>query len=371
MNETHIIDSRTQIVNRSYSWIPILFYLSNLYRMVFNSSLFYSTIFVIGGIIGIYILLIKRPENWKLIACFFLLYAVSCIMNSFIIGNQSLNGALSSILIFGIGLLLLYSPISYFQGWICFYLIAFFFIIAIILGIPNYSIFVNSSENYISVHLILGISVYYLGLFHSGRKLMLFDLFPPLLCFFLSIWGNGRGGILSSTLLFIFIVFSFIHQHRDKGVALFVIRFFVVASVLILVLKWDAIMSSFLGLGNMDKGMESAREFIWLAYFEEIQNSTWYLLNGVPLENIPIISDYNNNTHNSFIQFHANNGLLVFVIFLFLYLRSSIYYIRNNVLFFAVAFTILFRGMTDKFIFGEYGMPLFVFLSFYPMVLKR
>ena len=75
------------------------------------------------------------------------------------------------------------------------------------------------------------------------------------------------------------------------------------------------------------------------------------------------------NTHNSFLQMHALYGIIPFICFGILALRAAWFYFKNGLhMHLGLLFALFVRGMTDKFIFGQYGMPLMMYFVLLPLV---
>lgn len=235
------------------------------------------------------------------------------------------------------------------------------------------AIVLTSSSNYVSVLMILSAALYYISLYNSGEKIKLIHLFPALICFMLSIWARGRGGILTCTILLALLVLCYTINFAHSGGS---IRYFVIAIIVIVALGGLYVaninpIEDYFSLGKWsNKGFNNNdREIIWAAYYEKVKESVIYIMNGAPLNDIPIIHSFNNNTHNSFIQLHANNGLVPFLIFMIFMVKSLIRYIRENKYLMAIVlFTLFIRGMTEKFIFGQYGMPIMMYLVLEPYI---
>ena len=116
-----------------------------------------------------------------------------------------------------------------------------------------------------------------------------------------------------------------------------------------------------------DKGMDSSRVDIWNAYFGKACENPINFLFGAPIQEIPLISSFEGNCHNSFIQLHAYNGVFMFAVFFFMLYKSVKKYYKFKVfLLLVILLTMFVRGMTDKFIFGQYGMPIMLYLVAIP-----
>ncbi|MBR3534007.1 MAG: hypothetical protein IKN80_09035 [Clostridiales bacterium] len=301
-----------------------------------------------------------------------LIYFISGLLNVIIIGNITLVDLVKDALLFGVLILMFAYPMDLKKGTLFFYVSISFFIIAYFTGVKA-AIVLTSSSNYVSVLMILSAALYYISLYNSGEKIKLIHLFPALICFMLSIWARGRGGILTCTILLALLVLCYTINFAHSGGS---IRYFVIAIIVIVALGGLYVaninpIEDYFSLGKWsNKGFNNNdREIIWAAYYEKVKESVIYIMNGAPLNDIPIIHSFNNNTHNSFIQLHANNGLVPFLIFMIFMVKSLIRYIRENKYLMAIVlFTLFIRGMTEKFIFGQYGMPIMMYLVLEPYI---
>lgn len=230
----------------------------------------------------------------------------------------------------------------------------------------------HSSTNYISIVLILAVSFYYIGVEENGKILKISDIIPAVLCFLLSIWAGGRGGILSCGVLLFFVTLAVMKNITSKKTAHKTLIFLGVIVLLIIYYMTDA---SFLGrFSNLGKfgtrGFKStARIIIWSDYLEKTWDSLVYFLLGTPLKLVPSVVEFELNTHNSFLQMHALYGIIPFICFGILALRAAWFYFKNGLyMHLGLLFALFVRGMTDKFIFGQYGMPLVMYFVLLPLV---
>lgn len=351
-------------------WLPALFYLANVYmRTGHTSALYLVTLFVVG-IIGLVILWRINNNGKVVIYITMFIYLLSGILNCFIIGNVTLIALANDVFLFGIMVLMLVFPMDLFKGTVFFYVSISIFIYSYIMGIPAHAV-LTSSGNYVSVLMILSAALYYISLSNSKRTIMINHLLPAAICFLLSIWAKGRGGILSSTVLFVLLIIYYLICHARSGSSrslAFVIAL-VVAVIVYLYISNINLLETFFSLGKWSsRGIDnSSRELIWGAYFEKMKESVLYIINGAPLDQISIIHSFNNNTHNSFIQLHAHNGLIPFALFVVCMIKSLVNYINDKRFLMAIVLlSILIRGMSDKFIFGQYGMPILMYTILFP-----
>lgn len=356
-------------ISRSFviSILPILFYLCNLYRMLGNSAVLYQIVLIIAGILGILILIVVAKKN---ILFVFLLYILTLILNWLIIGNISINDIVQSTLLFGISVIMLVYPWTHRQAMVLFLVTCVIFCIKMYMGIDTRSI-LTSSANYISILLLLSVSFYYIALDVEERQLRIVDLLPAIFCFGLSVWAQGRGGILSTGILLILVSLIYMRNVTSKNLKRVVILAIMLLSLILLLIVLNInVFNQFMDLGKWEtRGMDnSAREVIWKSYFMKMKESLKYILLGAPLDEIFIIDSYDGNCHNSFIQLHAYNGVGILIGFVYLLFNVCYKYIKNRkYLFVAMVFVICIRGMTDKFIFGQYGMPIVLYLVLFPI----
>lgn len=356
-------------------WLPVLFFLFNVYMRTGHSSSLYLITLLVTGIIGLLILMSTRSVRSDVLYITMAIYFISGILNFFIIGNVSLIDLANDALLFGVMSLMLLHPMDLKKGTVFFYISIAAFVYAYFTGTQAYSV-LTSSGNYVSVLMILSAAFYYISLYNSKKDLKLVHLLPALLCFLLSVWAKGRGGILACAVLFVLLLLYYLICYAQSGGSkrIVFLAVVVIIAVAYLYIKNINLIDTFFSLGKWSyRGVDNtSREIIWGAYFEKMKESFIYILNGAPLDQIPIIHSLNNNTHNSFIQLHANNGLIPFVLFAIFMIRSFFYYIKNREFLLAIVlFAVFIRGMSDKFIFGQYGMPIMMYLVLFPYIEQR
>ncbi len=351
------------------AWLVPLFYFANLFRMLGNSPLPYIVTLIGCGTVGLFILsfchIRKNSILWAMLAILFFTGGA----NYLIVNSIDFGDIVSNILYVGVMAVMLAYPMTYLQGFVTFYISILIFISAFFSGAKTWEL-LTSSGNYISVLMILAASLYYITIQYNKRELTLIDLVPSLLCFLLSVWAKGRGGIVCSALLLLLMIFHYLRNYVKKdsrryGLIIVMITVFVICLITLEFNPLDA----FMRLGKLSsRGFDNGpRERIWDAYFGEINENIAYSFIGAPLRDIPIIHHIGDNTHNSFLHLHATNGIIPFVLFWFLFIRAMISHLKKQkALFMIVLFVITVRGMTDKFIFGQYGMPIVMYLVLYP-----
>lgn len=351
-------------------WFPALFYIANLYMRTGHSSSFYLISLCIVGILGLIKLAMDNRLCRAMILIVIVAYLLTGLINFTIIGNVNIRAIGNDMLLFGVMIMMFAYPMDYINATIFFYISIAVFIVAYFTGIQA-STLLTSSGNYVSVLIILAAAIYYISLNNSGKAFRLIHVMPSFICLLLAVWAGGRGGILSCTVLFVLLIGYYLANYVRAGGARRYVFVLIVSSVVVIYLCLYSInfIDIFMSLGKWSsRGIDNtARELIWNSYFEKMDENLLYILNGAPLNDIAILQIYDNNTHNSFIQLHANNGLIMFVLFAFLMIKAFLYQIKNKqFLLLIILITVVIRGMTDKFIFGQYGMPIIMLLVLEP-----
>lgn len=359
-------DSDLKII---FSWLPALFFLANIYRMTGHSSLPYLFLLSLCGIVGNMVLFFGKTRKPTLLYMTVIIWTISGLLNYYFIGNSDMLEISSNIMYFGLMMIMFAYPMTYTQGFITFYSSIAIFIVGYISGAHTHT-FLTSSGNYISVLIILAAALYYITVYASGHEFSLIDILPSLLCFFISIWAKGRGGILCCSILLILTLLYYIIKNAYKSSRrMLLISIISIIVIIIIAFNEINIIDSYLSLGKWSsRGFDmSSRGIIWGSYINKVKESILYFLLGAPTDQIQIIQAFNNNPHNSFIQLHATNGIIPFLLFIFLLCRAVIYYFKEkNALLLIALIVVTTRGITDKFIFGQYGMPIIMYLVLYP-----
>ena len=353
--------------------LPGLFYLANLIRMLMiTSTPYFASLYTVGGI-GILMAFFSKQYKLDKIWLFFLFYGLTLGINWMTVGNVSFSNIAVNVFLIGITFIMLLRKWTYREGIIIFYATAL--IMAYAMNASSIRRILVSSTNYISVIMLLSVSFYYIAIELDDRRLKLMDMLPALICFLISIWARGRGGILSTAILLALMLSLYMRSLSNKSARRSILIILVLFAVgVFLIIKNINLIDTFMSLGKWEtRGADnSARMLIWSSYFSKVGESIGYFLVGAPLRDIPIIYSVGENCHNSFLQLHAHNGIFMFVAFLILLIKSYIYYWKKQKFIMVAMLTVLvIRGMTDKFIFGQYGMPIMLFFVLYPLINRQ
>ena len=234
-------------------------------------------------------------------------------------------------------------------------------------------IFLSSSTNFVSVYLLFPVVVYYI--LRENRNLYI-PIFPAGIVWMLSLLSRGRGGIICSSFLLLGI---FAVTYKNSGITKkILVCFFIVLLILFIVLNIDklisSINSSIISEYFRDRGLRSSRIMIWQDYIEQATGSWINIVAGLDINNTFAGRNFGGNPHNSFINIHMENGIIMLIIVSIGLIKKIVQSVKSNQLvFFVCATTFVMRSFTDNVFWGPYGTPVVFFLLFYniPSVNKQ
>lgn len=353
-----------------FAFLPGIYYIFNTLKLVTGNSMIPFGVLLVVGCLGLIYVWKKNTYRFLPFHIFSIVFIVFTAINMMITGNLDLMDYFASILLLGVTAMMLSYRWEVRHGAITFYVTAALMVLGYIRDSEN--ILTISSNNYVSVLLVLSVAMYYIPFEWNGRKMQVFDLIPAFLTFVLSVLASGRGGMISAALLLVCIIAIYFMDKLkvySKVVLIFIIAIglFVGIEVAFGGILTDKIMS----LGNWKtKGVASnSRLRLWRAYWNKSIESPLYFILGSPLSDIPYAMKFNRNCHNSFIQLHAYSGIFSLIIMFVYMIRSAVLYIKNHhLILFSMLLVLFVRGMTDKFIFAQYGMPMMLFLIIFPLL---
>lgn len=353
--------------------IIVLFYMANFLRMLEVATLPYLFVLLIAGVLGWWWFL-RSSYKKVVVLTTFLIMLVSTVLNGVFIGNVSAGDIINVICFFGLLLCLYISDVSVKSANIMMVLCLAFFIASLIRDPLEPQVF-SSSRNYNSVILLLFAGVYYTALENHNKTIR---VWPAILILLISIWSMGRGGILAGAVMLLGILYirfkNQINQSKYHKVIWSCLGL-ATSLLLVIILIQDGFVRYILDntifkLGKFSYAdnsfADNPRVDLWSEYFSKTGCSIKYILLGAPLDQCMHIHFFENNTHNSFIQLHAYNGMFSCIIVLFLIMRAEWYYLKNNLsTHFLMLNILILRAMTDKFIFYQYGFPIFMYFLLY------
>ena len=349
--------------------LPIIYYIGNFLKLYDSQIEICFLLLAFTGIFGLLVIWNDGLLRLDRMVFFYLVFITMITASMFISHNLGIVDLATSVFLVGITGLMLMFPWSEKQGAAAFYIA--FALMLLRMFQHTETVLQIGSDNYVSILLILMAALYYLPYEWNGKKLGLVSLIPAFLTFFLSVLAAGRGGILTSAIMLAGVLGIYVLSAipNRQGRVLAVIAMAAVGAVAVLVgLK---VMS---GLGDFKSdGFSNAIRFtMWKQYIHSALSSPKYLLFGYPLNRIAVIARFNGNPHNSFVLLHAIGGILPFVLFFIYFVKAGFYYLKNkNYIALLMLLVVFVRGMTDKFIFGQYGMPVLIFLVMYPYYSRK
>jgi len=235
------------------------------------------------------------------------------------------------------------------------YLILLFFLYQIITENNPNEIF-NTSRNYISVLLIIGVGYYIISCVQNNITpsilIMIFSLI-------IAIWATGRGGIIAFSILLIFMPFV-VNLKRSYRILLFVL---IVSLITYSFYNFYDLLFEF-GLGRFDNlGLEGDRSTMNSNYLNNIFSSFHDFIFGSYLMDIPSIVE--GNPHNSFIRMHVYYGIFGFIWLISLLLFTAIrLFLKRNFLYLLLLIVLLIRSSVDSVAFHGPFDPIIFFIIF-------
>lgn len=344
---------------------------STIMVFVTNNTFYYSIILFIGIVLLIFFILkIKKKYRIVYITLFF---SVLGFMILPLKGGTFEGVGFLPLLLANFGLLLLLYVKKprviliyiFFYGF-CIYLIYHWVVYESFLFV-----FEHSSANLISFVLISLCVLFYI--LNNNNELSIkgkiIEILPALLTLIFSVLAQGRGGIISSILLLIGIIFMYFHKKNIKRKFFFIGIFTLISIYFINILDTYGVENLLYKL-NLEKfvikGMEGdGREEILYNYIGDLNFSR--ILLGTEWSNI-----YNyfhsGNLHNSYLRGHLMFGIL-FIILLLTILISILLSIYKKYYFVPLLLIpILIRGYTDTVLLPGYFDFIILYLIFFPFI---
>lgn len=300
------------------------------------------------------------------ISFFVLLIVLTGICSVVYNQNMRVGNFVSTILYIGMAMIMLKYKMNHDVIRIMFYGLSAFFLYKMFIGESSSEILYHVSRNYISVLMITNLNLLYLSDIDNNKPI---TLTPAILCFIISIWGIGRGGIIVSGLLLggiaLVKIFSKLSGEQRKILIIALGSLFVV--FIIILINTDFVSKYFVAFQT--KGMKTPRTFIYEEYLSAAKQTFMNLIFGPPMKNMNVSDVYSRNFHNSFIQMHAYYGLVFSIVVIFLLFNSLMFFAkRKDYVFVILILTLSMRAFTDRLFFSGYAEPLLYYYCFYPLI---
>ncbi len=249
---------------------------------------------------------------------------------------------------------------------------AYFAYLFLSLGIGA-STLLRYSNNFVSVILLFPLVMYYSVSVQNGEKI---TFVPAFIAWVLSLLASGRSGIGAFSVIFlgVFLFCAFSQKHDgEKSIYSFLFhtirRFFLLIFVGVFIYYIFEAYSGEILRKFLLRGMDNqSRLLLWNDYIEHASRSIEGILLGYPKSNLIMGMDFAGNAHNSFVNIHADNGILIIVV-LFLLLKSIIYAIKNRMwIFLTCLISFCFRGAFDNVFWGTKGTVMLMYFMFFPLL---
>lgn len=308
---------------------------------------------------------IKLSMNLIIIS---VLIGTTGILNIYIIGNTTIFKIIYTIMSFYIACFFLCNEVESKPFLISTYINAILIFLKYISKGSMSSIYANASGNYVSIMLLFSLTIYYVKCETQKKD---FTVIPAVIVFILCIIAVGRGGILSSGILLITVLIikaSTIGKGKTSIFLKLLIMLIVIFCIAIYIPSfmqsdsYERFFGRFDSLGLSDHG----RFYIWEQYLNKVNESKSYLLLGAPLNEIPIVVYHEGNLHNSYLNIHAFNGIILFISVAILFIKSAANGVsKKRWVFLSCMLIIVLRGYTDQMLWGTIGTPIFAFYLLY------
>lgn len=228
-----------------------------------------------------------------------------------------------------------------------FYTVSFVFLMYAIKGISPQQVFVSESGNNISTVVMYFMLMAYWKGYKKGKAL---PYIPGMIFVLLSLWGNGRAGLLTSLLfLGMIFIYNFLYIKRGKIKTLAIIIGLMIVGMYILqhyfgdiILQYQYKMQRY--------GMTSVRTEIWKEYINGACSNLGNFIFGVPTRDnlYPKLNYYGGNTHNAFLMLHCKFGIVGFTIFFQKIMCAVILALKSkDYIFVIIVVAIVFRSFFD------------------------
>lgn len=292
---------------------------------------------------------------------FFFLFLIGSFISliTFLVRDFYINASLSLFLFsfFILVQIFIEKKISYkvYLTLIALYLL--FVLYRVISGVDLDEIMQGRSKNMVSFYYIILTCLFYIEYFKEKKRVI---LFPAFFCLLFSLFLIGRSGILTSLLLFLFILgYKLYSDNKIKslkligltGVSLFFLLSFYGNYIFGLL---EIGLSRFFELRIDGAGREDINNTYVSVMFNDISSFVF----GVKLTD-PIFANYKFNLHNSFLSAHYFFG-----VFSFFLIGTCVYAILKGRVFFykLILIVLLFRGFFDQVFFIDFMDVVIVYL---------
>lgn len=343
MDHAHPLRIRKSSIFALAAPVYILLVFSRFYIDNSQLSNFIAISLILCGLLLLGVSALQKPLNS---AIFVLIYSFTVAGLSVLIFDHNFlpESLIQFLANLGFAWAILHSKMNKkFIFGILLFIMIFFFVQIYEKNDPEY-VFATVSRNYISVIIILSISLYII----SCRQNNVFpSIWPPLASMIILLWSIGRAGILSGCIIIIGLSIL-----RTRNILTIFLAGISVFSLLIVASPnfIENASTLMVGIDRFERlSTKSQRNIINDEYVQSIGTYASEFLMGAPLDTIQAIQEVDGNPHNSFINLHIVFGITGFLIFLLALSLSSFSLLkRREYLLLLVLGTALFRSLFDS-----------------------
>lgn len=337
----------------------ILYFSTYTLRFLTNLNIVYSTIaFMIVGLLIVFYDFIKYKKFSKLFLLLITIDAIS-IINSLVNGNDTVSEAILLYIYQGFGILLYFSFKNLKLTFKLSLLLTIYLLYKAVTTDPTMvsawqsSIYVTKliGGNSMSILAIFSCALYILYC-QTANKAIGYPIF--IIAILISLITGGSGGILSTILLGCGI---FLVKERTNKIS--IIKLIILIFVVVLLLFYFGYFSDLVAFIQDD----NSRIWMWSHYWQCSTASLKDIIFGGNVDSITFLAQMK-NMHNTFINFHYRYGLVPFIFYCTLVIKSGIFYFKkkNYALLILLIATII-RGMTDEACFGFLSIWIYMWLD--------
>ena len=257
--------------------------------------------------------------------------------------NRNIWGVLSYCNVFIVSVLLLRLRLNLFIIRVVYWSFALLLLFLLVINI-NINIY-NFPFNSVSVHLLIFLSLYYIALPVSKRKLF---IIPTSVSFILSLLTGCRSGSIAFFIVTIGCLFNNISNGKRNIKSL--LSFLLLLGLLLITCFTSVNNGMFLRINskfNYYQTHEEPRLLIWYGVLEKANTNFFNLLFGPSFNDIPIMKDYDNNPHCAYLYAYMNFGLLFAVYIFFSIIHKIKFWYYKNIVISCLIFAMWVRSFTD------------------------
>lgn len=213
--------------------------------------------------------------------------------------------------------------------------------------------------NSTSIVICMCLSIYILNRYNSNKKI---DYWPFLIYIIITFKVGGNGGILSSL---VFLVLIFFLDRKSKKISKIKIFVFSILALIVIVLgKYYVYLLQLITNDN-------SRLWMWSNYWSCAIKSFKNMFFGASVDSIEFLSKQK-NMHNSYINWHYCFGLIPFLLYLFMILRSMLMYtIEKKHAILIISIVLFLRASTDEASFSFMSIWIYMWMDLIENMKKK